>query len=151
MELTDGNAFITACVELISHYVPEHQVTITLDATLPIMVDKLRVEQVINNLVINAAKYSTPGSTIFISTTVDAENLFIHVRDEGIGMSNETIENVFNKFYRSENVAHSYRGLGMGLYIASRIVGDHKGDIQVKSKEGEGSTFTVRLPTAKAN
>jgi signal transduction histidine kinase len=151
MELIDANPFITVCVELVSHYVPEHKLTIELDATLSIMADKLRIEQVINNLVSNAAKYSSPGSNIFISTITDDDNLFIHVRDEGIGMSEETINNIFKKFYRSENVAHSYRGLGMGLYIASRIVADHEGEIQVKSKEGEGSTFTVRLPIAKAD
>lgn len=149
MEMVDANPFIATCVELISHYVPEHNVTIELDATLPIMVDKLRIEQVINNLVSNAAKYSSPGSNISISTTTDTDNIFVHVRDEGIGMSDETVANVFKKFYRSENVVHSYRGLGMGLYIASRIVADHQGEIHVKSKEGEGSIFSVRLPVAR--
>ncbi|MBS1504807.1 MAG: ATP-binding protein, partial [Bacteroidetes bacterium] len=56
---------------------------------------------------------------------------------------------VFTKFYRSEDVTHRYRGLGMGLYIASRIVQDHNGQILIKSKEGQGSTFTICLPIAQ--
>lgn len=146
MERTEANDFLTNCIELVRHFVSEHNVELALDVPCYLLLDRLRVEQVINNLVSNAAKYSTPGSAIYVSTAVEDNNLFIHVHDEGIGMSAETVTNVFKKFYRSEGVVHAYRGLGMGLYIASRIVMDHKGEILVKSKEGEGSTFTVRLP-----
>ncbi|HWD88030.1 MAG TPA: sensor histidine kinase [Mucilaginibacter sp.] len=152
MERVNANDFISVCVDLIKHFAPDHKVEMQLsDDSCAILIDKLRMEQVINNLVSNAAKYSENGNRILITTMLDADELCIHVQDFGIGMSEETMNNVFKKFYRNEDVAHRFRGLGMGLYIASRIVKDHGGEISIKSKEGEGSTFSVCLPAAATN
>lgn len=145
-EEVDLNDFVANCVELMRHFIPQHKLQVELDNSTKILVDKLRMEQVINNLVSNAAKYSSPGSMIYITSTTDDSESVIYIRDEGIGMSEETIDNVFKKYYRSGDVLHKYRGLGMGLYIASRIVTDHNGEITVQSKEGEGSVFSVHLP-----
>jgi len=151
MERVDGNDFVEVCVELLRHFTTEHEVVLKLtDTNCAILVDKLRLEQVLNNLVGNAAKYSAKGTRISVTTTMDEGEFCISVADEGIGMSDETMTHVFNKFYRSEDVTHRYRGLGMGLYIASRIVQDHNGEILIKSKEGEGSTFSVCLPAVVA-
>lgn len=147
-EEIDLNDFITSCVDLIRHFTPQHQLTVKLDKSTRVLIDKLRMEQVINNLVSNAAKYSLPGTVIHITSITDGKKSAIYIKDEGIGMSEETIANIFKKFYRSGDVLHKYRGLGMGLYIASRIVTDHDGEIQVESKEGTGSVFSVHLPVA---
>ncbi|MFI5160667.1 MAG: sensor histidine kinase [Sphingobacteriales bacterium] len=149
MEYVDVNDFVTVCTDLMKLFVANHQLEIELEGgSNAILVDKLRMEQVINNLVSNAAKYSEPGTKIVISTAVGINDICINIKDFGIGMSDETTANVFKKFYRAEDVSHRYRGLGMGLYIASRITQDHGGEIGVKSKEGEGSTFSICLPLA---
>ncbi|HVS92672.1 MAG TPA: sensor histidine kinase [Mucilaginibacter sp.] len=150
IETVNANNFVTICVDLIKHFVPDHVVDLQLDDTnCSILIDKLRMEQVLNNLVSNAAKYSKKGSKILITTAGGTDDFCVNVQDHGIGMSEETTAKVFTKFYRSEDVTHRYRGLGMGLYIASRIVQDHNGQILIKSKEGQGSTFTICLPIAQ--
>jgi signal transduction histidine kinase len=152
MERVGANSFVELCIELVRHFIPEHKLELTLnDTDCYILIDKLRMEQVINNLVSNAAKYSKNGSLVSVTTTLGNGEYCINVQDEGIGMSEETRSNVFKKFYRGDDVAHRYRGLGMGLYIASRIVQDHNGKIFIKSKEDEGSTFSVCIPAAEIN
>jgi signal transduction histidine kinase len=111
-----------------------------------VLVDQLRIEQVLNNLLNNAAKYSITGTKISVTTQVDTDTFRISVKDEGIGMPPMALQNVFEKFYRVEDVKRKYSGLGMGLYIASRIVSDHNGKISVESEEGLGSIFSVSLP-----
>ncbi|MEO3406788.1 ATP-binding protein, partial [Mucilaginibacter sp. CAU 1740] len=70
----------------------------------------------------------------------------ISIKDQGIGMSADTMTSIFDKFYRAEDVSKTHAGLGMGLYITSKIVTDHGGKIWVESKENEGSTFHFSLP-----
>lgn len=145
-EVTDLNEFLNASLDSIGYMIPSHKLTVSLDDSCRVLIDKLRVEQVLNNLVVNAAKYSEPGTRIVVSTMLEGKDVIIYVKDEGIGMTEETITNVFNKFYRSEGVTKKYSGLGMGLYIASKIIADHNGSINVTSKVGEGSEFSFSLP-----
>ena len=140
--------FIQNITEPIRLLVSTHIVTVTQGADCDLQIDQLRIEQVLNNLAVNAAKYSEPGSEITITTAIEGDNAVIAVEDNGIGMSTETQQKVFEKFYRDKGVEKRYHGLGMGLYIASRIVNDHKGSMDVSSQEGKGSTFTFTLPTA---
>ena len=144
--LTNANEQIDSWLENIEQLVPAHKLQISLGQDCTFNIDTLRIEQVLTNLVANAAKYSDAGSTITIASSVIDNAIVITVTDEGIGMSAETLDNIFNKFYRSEQVAKKYSGLGMGLYIASRIVVDHNGKIDVQSEEGKGSVFSLSLP-----
>lgn len=145
LESTSFNVFVTDIVEGLIPTFPTHQLSLELAEDCEVEIDRLRIEQVINNLINNAAKYSKAGTHIIISTTVVNSLLMVSVKDEGIGMSEETIEQVFKKFYRSKDVSKRFSGLGMGLYIASRIVRDHDGEFLIDSQEGKGSKFSFSL------
>jgi signal transduction histidine kinase len=114
-----------------------------------VSIDELRMEQVFNNLLGNAGKYSDRNTQISVSTTVDEGVVIISIADQGPGMSAETMSSVFDKFYRAKDVLKSHTGLGMGLYITSKIVTDHNGKIWVESEPGQGSTFHFTIPIAK--
>jgi len=140
------NSFLNETIEGVRILVDRHKVSIELDRDAEVMIDALRLEQVMNNLVGNAAKYSQTGTTIAIKTLHHNNHLIITVTDQGIGMSPESQKKVFEKFYRDNQIKKKYSGLGMGLYIASRIVQDHQGVISVDSETGKGSVFSFTLP-----
>jgi len=144
----DFNEFIETTSETLVQLVPTHHVTVTYDGNCNIMIDRMRIEQVMNNLVSNAAKYSQAGTAIRIKTKIADDMAMVWVEDDGIGMSEETMKSIFGKFYRSESIIRKYSGLGMGLYIASRIIADHKGTMNVTSIEGKGSTVSFSLPVS---
>lgn len=146
-EVLDLNDYLGNIFELMYQMVPGHELLIKLGDTQPVLIDKLRMEQVITNIVGNAAKYSPMGTPIEVSTSLlpTGEVLF-KVKDQGIGMSKEELDKVFGKFYRVESVTKSFNGLGMGLYISSKIINDHGGKIWVESIEGQGSVFCFSIP-----
>lgn len=145
-EKVNVREYFTTITEPLRLLVATHQLTVGEGADVEILMDKLRIEQVIMNLVGNAAKYSAVGSDISVKTQLAGNRLLVDVADKGIGMSEETSQKIFDKFYRSELAEKKYSGLGMGLYVASRIVTDHGGEMSVSSKEGEGSVFSFSLP-----
>jgi PAS domain S-box-containing protein len=106
--------------------------------------DPFRLTQVVQNLVSNAVKYSPEGSTITIRGAVGPDRLVVSVLDEGIGMTPEEMDHLFERFYRADTV--STGGTGLGLAICKLIVEGHGGEIHAESKPGEGSTFTFTLP-----
>lgn len=111
--------------------------------------DKIRLEQVIINILTNAIKYA-PGKTIHIKLSRKNETAVIEVRDEGPGIDQKDYERIFARFERvasKENVG----GLGLGLYISKQIIDAHHGSIYVHSILGSGSTFVVELPLEKKN
>lgn len=106
--------------------------------------DRLRLEQVVTNLLDNAIKY---GASAPLTVTVALENgwAVLTLSDRGIGISSERLPFIFGRFERAVSSRH-YGGLGLGLYIVRQIVELHGGSIQVESSPGQGSTFTLRLP-----
>lgn len=105
-----------------------------------------RLEQVLMNLINNAVKYS-PDSNKIIIKAVQHENVVrVSVIDFGVGLSNEQIERIFERFYRVEDKKFMASGLGMGLYISTEIITAHKGKIGVESEPGKGATFYFDLP-----
>lgn len=146
----DFNPYLIKILEDLKQLIPDHTIVTQLSDNCVIMIDQLRIEQVINNLLINAAKYSEKGSHIFIETNIDHSipALTLSIRDEGIGISDAGIEKIFDKFYREPAVIGKQSGLGMGMYIASKIVNFHGGKIWVTSQRKQGSTFFVSLPLA---
>ncbi len=110
--------------------------------------DRLRVEQVVANLLSNALKYG-PGHPVEMSVTRETQCACLRVRDHGIGIAREDQRRIFQRFERAVSVSH-YSGFGLGLWIAREIVLAHGGSIDVDSELGRGATFTVRLPMGAA-
>lgn len=113
-----------------------------------IHVDRDMIEQVILNLYSNAVKYSPENSNVIIRIVENAHALKVEVEDNGYGISEYALPRIFDKFYRvtdNENV-RDIAGSGLGLSLVKEIIEIHGGTIQVKSKVGEGSTFTITLP-----
>jgi signal transduction histidine kinase len=106
--------------------------------------DKLRVEQAITNLLTNAIKYGS-GKPVAVSVAKHGSTVRISVKDQGIGIPEVKQEKIFARFERAV-AKQSFEGLGVGLYITQQIVEAHGGKIEVESKEGRGSTFTISLP-----
>lgn len=106
--------------------------------------DPLRLEQVLINLISNACKYGD-AKPILVRTWGDGVNAYLAVQDHGIGICEEDQRKIFERFGRAVSEKH-YSGMGLGLWIVTRIVAAMKGAIAVKSELGEGSTFTVKLP-----
>ena len=150
-EKVDLNIFISEMLVLIRHIYPQHSITSALCKPVPVMIDVLRMEQVFSNLLGNAAKYSKKETRIHIESTLDSSGFVqIAVIDQGMGMSGSSIKSIFTKFYRDKDVIKTHSGLGMGLYVSSKIVVDHGGKIWVESIEGEGSTFYFTVPVSAA-
>lgn len=124
--------------------------SITFQGTAPettLLVDPDRMRQVVDNLLSNAIKYSPEGSAIEVNAAIDDGHMLTSVVDRGIGIPTDEIPKLFERFHRARNVSSRYYGgLGLGLYIAKAIVEAHNGAIAVASEEGQGATFTIRLP-----
>jgi PAS domain S-box-containing protein len=106
--------------------------------------DRLRLEQILNNLISNAVKYG-PGKPIRVRITADPTSVRLEVSDHGIGIKPEDTERIFERFERAVS-SRNYGGLGLGLWITHEIVTGLGGAIGVTSEPGQGSTFTVELP-----
>ena len=108
--------------------------------------DRSRLDQVVSNLLSNAIKYGE-GKPVDIALSVNQQQACLMVGDRGIGIAAADTDRIFDRFERAAS-AHSFSGLGLGLYIARQIVRAHGGDIRVESAAGEGSRFFVDLPLA---
>jgi two-component system phosphate regulon sensor histidine kinase PhoR len=109
--------------------------------------DPTAVMQIIGNLVENALKYSDPGSPVRVTITETERNATIEIADRGQGISPEQLATIFDRFQQAEpSATRSAGGWGLGLYIVKNLVTAHRGEIEVDSREGLGSVFTVRLP-----
>lgn len=106
--------------------------------------DKVRIEQVIINLLTNASKYA-PNELILITLSTFNDSIRVEVKDKGPGISQENKERIFKRFERVSDKSN-IGGLGLGLYICKQIVEAHKGNIYVESELGKGSVFTLELP-----
>jgi signal transduction histidine kinase len=150
MTVLDFNPYLLKIIEDLRHLVPFHSVVTQLCDSCMITMDQLRIEQVVSNLISNAAKYSEKGTNINICTNINPvrNTLTLSISDEGIGISAPGISKIFEKFYREPSVISKHSGLGMGMYIASKIIDSHGGKIWVESECGKGSVFHVSLPLA---
>jgi two-component system, OmpR family, sensor kinase len=110
--------------------------------------DRERLRQALSILLDNAVKYTPEGGRVTMRIVEEDDSVGVEVTDNGIGISEDQIPHVFERFYRAEG-ARSPEGLGLGLSIARQIAEDHRGSIEVRSKPGEGSTFIIRIPRSK--
>jgi signal transduction histidine kinase len=121
-----------------------YKITSVLDGEIKIRADKIRITQVISNLLSNAMKYGQ-NKPIEIKVSKELNTAKIIVKDQGIGIPRPEQEKIFALFERVVNNSE-YKGLGIGLYISNQIVKAHKGKVKVESSEGKGATFIVELP-----
>jgi two-component system sensor histidine kinase SenX3 len=109
--------------------------------------DFYQLVSAVGNLVDNAVKYSDEGSSVEIQITSNAQNANIAVQDHGVGIPADGIERIFERFYRVDRArSRGTGGTGLGLSIVRHVATNHEGDVSVSSREGEGSTFVLRLP-----
>lgn len=122
--------------------------SVKIPVNLPtIAADRASLSEVFSNLIDNAIKYSKEGGQINLTARANGDRVEIAVQDFGIGMPQSVLSNLFQKFYRSHRSRETVAGTGIGLYISKAIVESHGGAINVSSQEGQGSVFTVSLPT----
>lgn len=132
-------------VERVAPLLTEAKCVLTLNVTTVIgKWDKFRLEQIVTNLMTNAARYGA-GKPVEVEVSATEDSAFIIVRDHGRGIPPEDLEKIFLRFERSASAA-DIRGLGLGLFISQQIAEMHGGKISVESEVGKGSKFIVRLP-----
>jgi signal transduction histidine kinase len=117
-------------------------------AKIKLKANKTSLEKLLTILVDNAIKYTPQNGKVVITAKTRGKKLVLKVSDNGIGISDEDIDHIFDRFYRVEQSRskESYSGFGLGLAVAKKIVELHKGRIKVKSKLGKGTSFIVYLP-----
>ena len=137
---------VSQCVDNSRIMYPLFTIKKELEENIMVMGNEERIEQVFMNLINNAVKYSPECKKIIVRTESDDTSAIVSVVDFGVGMSEQDQKFIFERFYRANGHDHLTPGLGMGLYIASEIMKEHKGEIQVRSKLNEGCVFTFSLP-----
>jgi PAS domain S-box-containing protein len=132
------------------HYAERHTILVEAQVSeLPGLWDPARLERVLDNLLSNAVKYSPKGGEVRVAVAPDDEKegwARLTVQDEGIGIPAEDLPDIFGWFRRAGNVSGRISGTGIGLASVLQVVEQHGGTVEVESREGEGSTFTVKLP-----
>jgi two-component system sensor histidine kinase SenX3 len=114
---------------------------------LNVVGDRRQLVSAVYNLLDNAVKYSDRGSTVDVRTRTDGTWVDISVEDRGMGIPRRNLERIFERFYRVDRArSRETGGTGLGLAIVRHVAANHDGDVAVESNEGEGSTFTLRLP-----
>lgn len=137
---------VIAEVDAIAH---QKNLSIVIDAPKSAIVsgDQHLLKQILQNLLNNAVKYSHENSQVLLRITKKRQRLQIEVIDEGIGIPKDELQNLFGKFYRASNAREmAVEGSGLGLYVVKSFLEMMRGSIEVHSKLGEGSTFTIYLP-----
>lgn len=134
------------CVEATQLSSRKHKIYIKGKVGLKVRGDKARLDQVLNNYLSNAIKYSPGCEKVEVCLEKENNSICITVRDFGIGIPKDQVKNVFNKFFRAQNTTNNIHGLGLGLYISAEIVRLHGGSVGVNSEEGKGSEFWFTLP-----
>jgi CheY-like chemotaxis protein len=128
------------------------RIGLTLEVVLPhehavILADRVRIEQVMANLLHNAVKFTPKGGIISITLINDGRNVTVSVKDSGVGITKEEMVNIFKPYYQSERMRSENKGLGVGLDLVNKILNLHNGKITVQSEGlNQGSEFVVVLP-----
>jgi len=145
----DFNSTLSNAIEMIRQTYPEYRIVQKGEANVQLYGDEMRIEQVLINYLTNAVKYSPDFWEIHIEIEVRSNRLFVKVRDFGIGIRKDHQPNIFHKFYRVEESANRFQGLGIGLYICAEIIRRHEGEYGVESEPGQGASFYFSVPVDK--
>jgi signal transduction histidine kinase len=136
------------CVEQMQ-FTTKHQLKLESAPDLTFTGDRDRLEQVVNNLLANAIKYSPNANQVIVNSFIETGHLIVTVRDFGIGIAPEDIDKLFDRYYRVDNTSMRFDGLGLGLFISSEILKRHNGTFWIESEVGNGSLFCFSLPLAE--
>ncbi len=151
LEDCDLRELVRITLDLFEPATATHALSVSApDQPVCVRCDPMRIEQVLANLVNNAIKYSPSGGAVRVTVAERPDAVVVSVADDGVGMSADDLEHVFDPFRRGAGAAQAAPGAGLGLFVARRIVEAHDGEIAVASAKGAGSTFTVRLPVDAA-
>lgn len=146
-EPIDLSGLMTQLRPRLERFVGRHQLEIDVLADSPMVIaDRLRLEQVITNLIDNAAKYSPPSGCIKLTVETRTGEIVFSVSDEGPGIPTADMSKVFERFYRGGSDKTAGTGLGLGLAISRGIVSAHGGKIWIENSPGTGATFHFTLP-----
>ncbi len=130
----------------------KHRVLVTRATPVVVYGDRARLEQVLENIVDNALRYSPEGGDVDVSVDVEEDTAIVSVRDRGVGIPEGRQARIGERFYRAHtNTPYDYGGMGVGLYISQEIVARHGGRLWFDSEEGRGSTFHFSLPLRRAD
>jgi PAS domain S-box-containing protein len=146
----DFSGMLRKSVETVQYTAPAHQLQLESCAEIFYTGDKFRLEQVVENFLTNAIKYSPGGGKVIISCKSEHDNIVVAVRDFGIGIAENELKHIFERYYRVDNTDMRFEGLGLGLFISSEILKRHHGSFWIESEPGKGSVFYFRLPISPA-
>ncbi len=145
----DLAALLDECIEIMRGQADESHITLErkVPADFPhVEADRDKIKQVVLNLLSNAIKYNYPNGLVSLIVKLEEKDWVLSVQDTGIGIPVHALPHVFKKFYRVETSEGKAVGSGLGLTICKQIVSGHGGTIEVKSKYGKGTTFTIHIP-----
>ena len=149
IELININDLLELILKRLKPIASKRQIELILDSFRPVNaeVDEVKVTLAFSNLVENAIKYNVDGGWVRVSLNADHKYFYVTVADSGIGIPEDSLDHVFERFYRVDK-SHSREigGTGLGLSITRSAILIHHGAIKVYSKENEGTTFSVRIP-----
>ena len=123
------------------------QIRTDVPSDMPLMeADRDKIKQVLLNLMSNAIKYNRPNGSVIVTANYTDAEISIVIQDTGVGIPEDSIPHLFEKFYRVREHESKAQGTGLGLSISKQIIQGHNGSIEVKSKIGVGTSFTLHLP-----
>ena len=144
------NLVMAEAVERVRAAAEQRDVEIKLEEPSPpvaVLGDRRQLTSALYNLLENAVKFSYEGGIVEFTGTVDGDDIVVAVADKGLGIPTRDLERIFERFYRVDHGrSRSTGGTGLGLSIVRHVANSHHGSVSVESREGEGSTFTLRLP-----
>lgn len=149
IERVDINELMEVILKRLTPLAEKRSIEITFESFWEVEadIDKVKFTLAISNLIENGIKYNVDGGWIRVSLNADHKNLYIKVADSGVGIPEDCVEHIFERFYRVDKArSRDTGGTGLGLAISKNIIVMHKGIINVYSEPGKGTTFTVRVP-----
>jgi signal transduction histidine kinase len=143
----DLDALVAEWVENMQAATSTHHLHIVGNSHVRVWADKDRLEQVFINVLANAIKYSPQADQVIVQLSRDEHYILVRIQDFGIGIDEAYQQKIFERFYQvTDPEEKTYPGFGIGLYICKQIIERHHGRIEVHSRKGEGSTFSITLP-----
>ncbi|SDZ87383.1 Signal transduction histidine kinase [Pseudobutyrivibrio sp. ACV-2] len=143
------NTLIESILKRLKPIADTANIEVVFESFRPVVaeVDEVKFTLVVTNLVENAIKYNDEGGWVHISLNSDHQFFYIKVEDNGLGIPEDSVDHIFERFYRADK-SHSREigGTGLGLAITKSAIAMHNGEVKVRSKLGEGTTFDVRIP-----
>lgn len=137
---------LLSSIDTIQQTSTTHRIILKGEEEITYIGDHFRLEQVVQNFLSNAIKYSPRADQVIVDYKIEMDNIIVSIQDFGIGIARKDFNRLFDRYYRVDNSAMRFEGLGLGLYISSEILKRHQGSFWIESEEDQGSTFYFRLP-----